>query len=100
MTFEEKESIDFQFQFLMCKGLDIVEDTLKQEMFGDVQDMIEATQHQIQLQSAAIAIVLQSKEGITDMTQVKSKILKLIEGLSPIKSLIDNYKETRRSHLE
>ena len=46
MTAEEKESIDFQYQFLLCKGLDLVEDSFKQELFGDIQDMIESTLQQ------------------------------------------------------
>lgn len=51
MTLEEKEKVDWDRQFTMCKGVDILEDLVKLELFGDLQEMVEASQAQLDLQS-------------------------------------------------
>ena len=36
MKREERERLDFDRQFTMCKGMDVLEDTVKFEIFGEV----------------------------------------------------------------
>jgi hypothetical protein len=42
----------------MCKGLDIIEETVKFELFGESQEMVEATMLQIECEQNLMAQIL------------------------------------------
>ena len=41
---EEKERVDWDRQFCLCKGTDIIEESVKAELLGEIYEVVEASQ--------------------------------------------------------
>ena len=55
---EEKERIDWERQFCLCKGTDIIEDSVKIELLGEIHEVVEASQQQCEIEKALLASVI------------------------------------------